>query len=318
MTLQQLEYFLQTLRSGSFTAAAETLLLAQPSLSEQVRRLEAELGVVLFQRVGRGIVPTDAARALEPHAESVLAGVEAAREAVVAQRELRGGHATFGVFGTSRLYPGTAVVTEFRRRHPRVKVRFVGRNSSEVATAVRGGELEAGIVALPIDDDGLDVRPVMRDEVVLVSADPAHLRHTATVEAMAQMPLVLADTSFRHEDPTRRQFSELAQRVGITLEPELEVEDVEVALGLAAEGLGATVATRGILLGLGDALDPRLGWVPFDDPVYDTFALISRRGARVSPAARELLALSEAQLTKTALTLRRSLPRRRRASAAGG
>ena len=94
MTLQQLHYFLAALEHGSFSAAAEELHLAQPSLSEQVRRLEAELGVPLFQRVGRGLTPTQAGLALRPHAERVLDAVEAARESVVAVRELRGGTAT--------------------------------------------------------------------------------------------------------------------------------------------------------------------------------------------------------------------------------
>lgn len=312
MTLQQLEYFLQTLRCGSFSAAAERLLMAQPSLSEQVRRLEAELGVVLFQRVGRGIVPTDAARALEPHAESVLAGVEAAREAVVDQRELRGGTASFGAFGTSRFYPGTAIVAEFRRRHPRVRVRMAGQNSSEVADAVREGELEAGMVALPIDDAGLDVRPVMHDEVVFVSADPARLRRPMTIEGLTEAPLILSDASFRAQDPTRRQFAELAQRVGVTLEPAIDVEDVEAAIDLAAKGLGDTLVPRGILLSMGRAVPRRLGWVPFAEPVFDTFALISRRGARLSPAARELMALAEERLQAMALELRTKPPRRRR------
>ncbi len=132
MTLQQLEYFLAALDEGSFSAAAERLLLAQPSLSEQIRRLEAELGVALFTRVGRGIRPTDAARALRPHAEAALGAVAEGREAVVEQRELQGGIATFGTFGTARWYPGTQIVSAFRKRHPKVRVRMVGQNSSEV------------------------------------------------------------------------------------------------------------------------------------------------------------------------------------------
>src|SRR5918997_5613115 len=100
MTLQQLEYFLATLEHGSFSAAAEALYLAQPTLSEQMRRLEGELGVRLFQRVGRGVAPTQAAEELRPHAEQALAAVAAGREAVAAQRGLLGGIATFGTFGT--------------------------------------------------------------------------------------------------------------------------------------------------------------------------------------------------------------------------
>src|SRR4051794_3212554 len=180
MTLQQLTHFVAACEHGSFSAAADALHLAQPSLSEQVRRLEAELGVSLFQRAGRGLTPTEAGRTLRRHAEEVLASAEAAREAVVAVRELRGGTATFGSWGTARYYPGTEIVAEFRRRHPAVKVRMVGQNSFEVVAAVRSGEVEAGMVALPIDDTGLDVRPVMRDELVYVSTDPGRVRRPMT------------------------------------------------------------------------------------------------------------------------------------------
>jgi len=112
LTLQQLAYFLAAFRHGSFSGAADELYMAQPSLSEQVRRLEAELGVALFQRVGRGLVPSEAGLTLRPHAERTLADAEAARESVVAVRELRGGIATFGTWGTARHYPGTDIVAE--------------------------------------------------------------------------------------------------------------------------------------------------------------------------------------------------------------
>jgi DNA-binding transcriptional LysR family regulator len=315
MTLQQLEYFLAALDEGSFSAAAERLLLAQPSLSEQVRRLEAELGVALFTRVGRGIRPTDAARALRPHAEAALAAVAEAREAVVQQRELQGGIATFGTFGTARWYPGTSIVAAFRRRHPKVRVRMVGQNSSEVAEAVRAGDLEAGLIALPIDDAGLEVRPIMQDEILYVSADPARVRKPVTIRALAAAPLILTDTSYGLEDPTRRQLFELAQREGVTVEPQIDVEDVETAIELAARGLGDTLVSRGILLSLGRRVPKKLGWVPFADPIYDTFAFINRRGARLSPAAREFMSLAEDRMQAMAEDLKTTPPRRHRPGA---
>src|SRR4051794_21178204 len=238
MTLQQLEYFLAALDEGSFSAAAERLHLAQPSLSEQVRRLEAELGLPLFARVGRGIKPTAAAHALRPHAEAALAAVHDGREAVVQQRELQGGIATFGTFGTARWYPGTQIVTAFRRRHPKVRVRLIGQNSSEVAEAVRNGDLEAGLIALPIDDAGLDVRPIMQDEIVYASIEPARVKKPVTIQDLAAAPLILTDTSYGLEDPTRRQLFELAQREGVTITPQIDVEDIETAMELATRGMG--------------------------------------------------------------------------------
>lgn len=311
MTLQQLEYFLAAAKCGSISAAAESLHLAQPSLSEQIRRLEAELGIALFQRVGRGVVCTEAGEALRPHAESVLAAVEAARESVVEQRELQGGIATFGTFGTARYYPGTQIISDFRRRHPKVRVRVVGQNSSEVAAALRAGELEAGLVALPIDDRGLDVRPIMRDEVLFVSADPACLAEPMSIERLAERPLILADASYGLQDPTRRQLAELAQQAGVAIEPQIDVEDPEGALELAAMGVGDTIVTHGFLFSLGRGVPKRIGWVPFDDPWHDTFAFVTRRGARLSPAAREFVALAEARMREMGELLRTNPPRHR-------
>jgi DNA-binding transcriptional LysR family regulator len=313
MTFQQLQYVLAAFEHGSFSAAAQALHLAQPSLSEQVRRLEAELGVKLFERVGRGLVPTEAGRALRPHAEAALAALDAARASVGAVRELRGGTAAFGTFGTARSYLGTDLVEDFRRRHPDVRVRIVGQNSTETAEAIRAGELEAGLVVLPIDDHGLSVRPAMRDEILYVSADPARLRRAMTVKRLAQAPLILAWASWGGHDPTRRQLAELAQREGVRIEPQIDVEDAEVALELTARGLGDTIATRGMLRSMAT---PELGWVAFAEPVFETIAFTWRRGAQLSPATREFVTFAERRLEALAEILRSEPPRRRMPAAA--
>ena len=308
MTLQQLQYVLAAIEHGSFSAAAEALHLAQPSLSEQVRRLEAELGVALFQRMGRVLVLTEAGRALRPHAEAALAAVDAARESVGAIRGLRGGLASFGTFGTARTYLGTDLVEDFRRSHPDVRVRIVGQNSSDTIEAIRAGELEAGLVVLPVDDRGLVIRPAMRDEVLYVSTDPSHLRRPMTIARLARATLILNDASWASEDPTRRQLNELAQREGLTIEPQIDVEDVEDALDLAARGLGDTIAARGMLRRLAP---PNLGWVPFAEPIYDRFAFAWRRGAQLSPATREFMAFAERRIEVLAAQLRTDPPRAR-------
>ena len=308
MTLQQLQYVLAAIEHGSFSAAADALHMAQPSLSEQVRRLEAELGVALFQRVGRGLVLTEAGRALRPHAEAALAAADHVRESVGAIRELRGGVAAFGTWGTARTYLGTDLVEDFRRSHPDVRVRIVGQNSSETVEAIRAGELEAGLVVLPIDDRGLVVRPAMRDEILYVSSDPARLRRPMTIARLADAPLILSEASWGAQDPTRRQLSELAQRAGVSIEPQIDVEDVEVALELAGRGLGDTIAQRGMLR----RLAPRsVGWVPFATPIYETFAFTWRRGAQLSPATKAFMTFAERRLDTLAEILRTEPPRRR-------
>ena len=291
MTLQQLTYFLAAAEHGSFSAAAESLFMAQPSLSEQIRRLEAELGVPLFARVGRGLELTEAGRLLHPHAERTLAAAREAAESVQEVRDLTGGTVAFGTFGSAHHYLLGGLVEDFRRRHPRVRVRAIGQNSAEVADEVREGRLEAGLVMLPIDDRGLDVRPAMREEQLYISADPARLAEPMTIERLAEAPLILYDARWGADDPTRRQLRERAQRAGVKLEPQIEVEYVTAALELCARGLGDTISPGTMLHTRGYAR--KLAGVAFDPPLYDTFAFITRRNAQLSPAAREFMALAE-------------------------
>jgi DNA-binding transcriptional LysR family regulator len=290
VTLQQLTYFLAAADHGSFSAAAQSLHMAQPSLSEQIRRLEAELGVALFARVGRGLELTEAGRLLRPQAERTLAAAREAADSVREVRELTGGTASFGTFGNAPFYLLADLVQDFRRRHPNVKVRLVGLNSSEVAEAVREGRLEGGLIALPIDDQGLDVRPAIRDEILFLSTDDAATKGPMTIERLVTRPLILYDARFGWSDPTRRQLLERAQRAGLTLEPEIEVEYVATALDLAVRGHGDTIGARGITLGREWAR--RLKAVPFDPPMYDTFAFITRRDAPLSPATRAFMQLA--------------------------
>jgi LysR family transcriptional regulator, cyn operon transcriptional activator len=299
MTLQQLTYFIAAAEHGSFTAAADVLHLARPSVSEQIANLEAELGVALFVRAGRRLELTDAGRLLRPEAERTLAAAGDASEVVRRARALSGGTASLGTFSTAHhlLLPG--LVEDFARRHPQVAVRVFGENSSQLADAVRAGRLEAALVALPIDDDGLDVgSPVAQFEVVYASREPDRLTGPVTIEQLAQSVLVLPEARWGDEDPTRRQLAERAQRAGITISPRIEVQHANAALELAARGLGDTVVTGALLdaLGYGD----RLASVPLDPPLHEAFAFIRRRNARPSPATRALMTLAHRHLSALA------------------
>jgi DNA-binding transcriptional LysR family regulator len=129
-----------------------------------------------------------------------------------------------------------------------------------------------------------------------------------TIGRLAAAPLILSEASWGTEDPTRRQIAELAQRAGVTIEPQIEVEDMEVALELAARGLGDTIAPRGMLRG---PAARGLGWTAFADPIYETFAFTWRRGAQLSPATRAFVTFAERRLEVLAVVLQTDPPRRR-------
>ncbi|UQX88215.1 LysR substrate-binding domain-containing protein [Jatrophihabitans telluris] len=305
ITLHQFRCYLATLETGSFTAAAEQLQLAQPSVSEQVRLLELSVATPLFTRVGRGLVATEAAHALRPHAERALAAVDAAQHAVASVRDLVAGTVRFGVFGTARIYLAADLAADVLDRYPGVRLELVGRNSQEVLTALRRGTVEAAIIALPIEDEGLQITPVVRDEVVYVSADPQRLARPVTPADLATATLVLSEASWGNADSTRRQLARAVQSVGGTLRPRVDVEDIEIALELAARGVGDAITARGLLHRLGDRLDPGLGWVSLRPKIWDEFAVVHRRGAELSPASRAVTELAVARMAEIGLLSRR-------------
>ncbi len=304
LSLQQIRCFCAALELGSFTAAAEQLRVSQPAVAEQVRKLEQALGADLFVRAGRGVAPTEAGRAFAEHATRSLRAVEAAAGSVGDRNALRGGTVAIGIFGEPSAWRVDELVSAFLRRHPDVSVRLVGSNSSAIADRVRRGELEAGVVLLPVDDDRLDVRPIARDEVLYVSASRARTSAPATIERLAATPLVFYDAESADRDPIRRQLAERAQALGVRLVPRVEVELKDIALRLVAAGVGDTYLpsayTRAPYYPAG------LHTAPFSPPLHDTFAIVSRTGARVSPAVRELLSALEAHMRAVAAELDRA------------
>jgi LysR family cyn operon transcriptional activator len=206
-------------------------------------------------------------------------------------REMTGGTVAFGTFSSAHHYLTGDLVQDFAGRHPGVKIRVVGQNSAEVADAVRDGELEAGLIVLPVEDAGLDVRVAVREELLYISTNPDRLKEPVTIETLARAPLILADARWAAMDPTRRQLRERAQAAGVTILPQIEVEYLTAALDLAVRGLGDTVATQSTLTDRG--YTRRLGSAAFDPPIYETFAFITRRNAHLSPATREFMKLAE-------------------------
>jgi DNA-binding transcriptional LysR family regulator len=289
LTLQQLTYFIATAEHGSFNAAARALFCSQPAVSDPVRKLEAELGVALFVRQGRGLALSSAGRTFLGHARAVVDASEEAAASVGRGSFRRPERVAMGTFRNAPYYLVSELAASFARHHPEARLRLPGHNSAAVAAAVRAGELEAGLVGLPVEDRGLEVRPLFRDEVLFVSADPGRTAEPVSIETFAAGPLALYDAGFGIEDPTRRQVAARAQRAGLALDPRFDVEHVETALQLTAMGLAHTMAARSVTLDR--AFPPTLHAVPFADPLFDTFALVTRSSGVVSSGTQRLLDL---------------------------
>jgi DNA-binding transcriptional LysR family regulator len=315
LSVHQLTCFLATYEHGSLTAAAEELGYAQPSVSEQIRTLEKTLGVQLFRRVGRGVVPTTVADTLRPHAERVLAAVDEASQAVQSVKSFETGTIRFGMFGIARLYAGAGLIGDVLSRYPGVRVELVGQNSTEVAEELRRGRLEAAMLAVPrVDSEGMTVTPVAREELVYISADPTHLTTPVTAHRLSQASLVMSETTYRAVDSTRATLRQMLHETGRNPPTRIEVEDIETAVELVGMGYADSVVPKGAALQLLPRLAPRAGWVPLRPRQYDTFAVVHRTGAILSPAARLMIELATRRIQEIAEPV---TPRAARASVAG-
>jgi DNA-binding transcriptional LysR family regulator len=293
LSLHQLTCFLATYEHRSLTRAAEELGYAQPSVSEQVRGLERSLGVQLFRRVGRGVVPTTAADTFRPHAEKVLAAADDAQRAVASIRSLETGTIRFGMFGTSRLYVSVDLVADVLERHPGVRVELIGQNSNDVHEQLHRGRLEAAMIAVSaVTNEGMDIRPIARDELVYISADPTRLTAPVTAKRLAEAPLVLSETTWRDADSARTILRRMVNEAGYNPSTRIEVEDVETAVELVGRGLADSVVNKGVALQLIPRLAPNAGWVSLRPRLYDTMAIVHRAGATLSPAAQLMIELA--------------------------
>lgn len=301
LSLHQLTCFLAVYEHGSLTRAADQLGYAQPSVSEQIRALEKTLGVQLFRRVGRGVVPTTVADTLRPHAERTISAAEETRLAAQSVRRFETGTIRFGMFGIARLYAGAGLVADVLQRHPGVRVELVGQNSADVQEDLRRGRIEAAMIAIPqISSTGMDVTPVARDELVFLSADRHKLTSPITAKQLARSSLVLPDASFAEDDSVRVLLRRMLHETGLNPQTRIEVEDPEIAVELVGMGLADSVLPRGAAEQLIPRLAPHTGFVSLRPKIYDMLAIVHRKGASLSPAAQLMIELATKRIQAVA------------------
>ncbi|MFF9212374.1 MULTISPECIES: LysR family transcriptional regulator [unclassified Streptomyces] len=175
MEIRQLRHFMAVVTEGSFTAAARAELIVQSALSTSIRNLERELGADLFERTGRRVVLTEAGRALLPQARALLAGAEAARDAVAAVTGLATGRVSVGTIQTLTCVDLPAELASFHQRFPGVQVSVRDAPVGELTDALRAGELDLAFLAPDAREvpEGLHGYATWQEELVLITA-PGH------------------------------------------------------------------------------------------------------------------------------------------------
>jgi DNA-binding transcriptional LysR family regulator len=239
LELRQLRYFVAVAEQGSLTRAAARLHIAQQSLSQQIRTLEAQLGVTLFERSSRGVELTDVGAVLLREARPVLARAERAAEAV--RRAARGeqGELRVGFLSTVANYFMPPVVRAFRERHPGVTLHTEDLTIAALVAGLRDGTLDAGLSRPPLVDD-LATEIVLREPVaaVLPEGHPLADRAELTLADLADEPWVLTPRS--SWPPWHKLYDQDFARAGYQPRVVQRGTTPQGLLALVAAGVGVT------------------------------------------------------------------------------
>jgi DNA-binding transcriptional LysR family regulator len=285
MELHQLRYLRAVIRTGSVTLAAEAEHVAQPSVSKQMRLLERELGVPLFHRVGRRVIPTEAAIELADCADRVFDDLGATTAAIAGPGSRLGGSLRICATETvaNHLLPPALSSLRAANATARVSVEMLG--TDDVIARVLGDDVELGFVVLPLADSRLEVNPLLSEDVLV--AFP--LGHRWAKSEQISMAELLAEPELLLSMPghgLRSQVDEAAQVLGIDITPRIEMRSQQALLGMVASGGGVALAPRMSLEGRND-----VGSRTLTPPVRRGIGWIRRRGRHLPPVAMDLLTL---------------------------
>ncbi|WP_433548941.1 LysR family transcriptional regulator [Streptomyces sp. CA-294286] len=284
MRFQQLRYFVAVAESRHFTRAAEEMHVAQPSLSQQIRSLERELGADLFTRARGNIALTDAGEALLPLARRILADTDTARREVQELAQLRRGRVRLGA--TPSLCTGLLpdLLRAFHDAHPGIQLLVEEGGSHDLVRQLARGALDLALVVLPLPtpSPALTAVELLHEDLVVVSAPSARApRRPVRITDLRDTPMVM----FRHGYDLRELTVAACRAEGF--EPTFTVEggEMDAVLGFVRAGLGLAVVPRMVAERGGTGLRV----TPLARPgLRRTIALAHRSDVAPPRAAREL------------------------------
>ena len=259
MELRQLETFRAVATELSFTRAALALDYAQSSVTAQIQALESELGVRLFDRLGRRVALTDAGQRLLEYAERLLSLAEEARTAL-ADGDEPSGTLTIGAPETIMTYRLPAVLQRFRTRFPRVRLLFRPTPNAELQRAIGDGSLDVGFgLGEPMQSRGLAVEMLGTEPLAIVASPEHPLAGAERVEPQQLQRETLLLT--RPGCGYRALFSSTLSAVGVQMAGGLDFGSVEAIKQCVAARLGIAALPRAaVTTELGDGRLVELAW----------------------------------------------------------
>jgi LysR family transcriptional regulator, transcription activator of glutamate synthase operon len=289
MDLRQLRYLVALAEELNFTRAAANEHIAQPALSQQIRRLEDELGLALVERTTRHVSLTEAGQLLVVRARRILAELEAAAAELAAVRGVDIGHVTIGAMHTMGPVDLSLALATFHGRHPQVGLTVREAASEEMAEMLRVDELDLAFLSVTerVESHGLGLHQLLSEELVvlLTPGHPLSGRKQVRMAELAQEPFI----SFRPGARLRELLFAAGRDAGFEPRVTLESNESRRVRRLVSRGLGVAILPRSDAIGPG----AEVAVAALTEPALRRdITLAWREGRRHPPAATAFLELA--------------------------
>lgn len=238
MELRHLDTLVAIDEAGTFTAAADNLRTVQSNVSEQVRQLEAELGVTLLARGRGGATPTESGRVVLARARRIRREIQLLHEELAALRGLQVGNATFGVVGTASRWLVPQLVAQLREVAPGIRLLVHEGASERLLAEILAQDLALAVVTAPARDPRIVFEHLADEPIVGLALIDADLPEgPLKVTDLARLRLVLPP----EVNPLRGEIEQAAEKLGVQLDVPVEVEGIRLIADLVAAGAGIAV-----------------------------------------------------------------------------
>ena len=247
MELRQLKYFITSADTLNFTEAARQCFITQSTLSQQIKQLETELGVQLFERIGKRVFLTETGRDFLPYARQTVADADYGVQRIKDMEEIKTGRLCIGTtFGLSALI--TDAIARFSEQYQEIHLEVMFLKQDELIEAVRERKVDFALTFEMMEkDDLLTEQPVRTYHLCAIVSDQNPLAQQATV-SLRQLADYNICTPARGMN-ARRMFDGLTNKKGIELQPKLEINEIHTLLHLVRTGRWVAILVDSIIHG---------------------------------------------------------------------
>lgn len=241
MDMRQLRYFVQIVESGSLAKASRQVFIAQPALSQQMARLEEEVGKPLLVRSSRGVTPTDNGTALYHHAKFMLRQLDQAVSVARQDTAALSGRVTLGLAPTTNCQIGLPLIRHMRQTLPGVIVNVVEGLSGHLEHMTRVGQLDLAVLFSQKAAAELTVEPLLEEDLFVILPRSSALvppdRVSLSMAEVAALPLIVPSPGHG----LRRRIALEFERANIDIDPVAEIDSLPLLMHCLADGMGATI-----------------------------------------------------------------------------